>query len=177
MSKNERIAAMKNLVILMICVLALSGAVLAQTIKTPTFSGYGVRVEKIRSTTVDISNKDARMYRTNLRNAAKGGVNFAGHYILTSWGCGTNCNVGAIIDARNGKVFFPAQLAGFGVGFESWLGDDDPLEFKPGSKLLILKGYANSELDKEHPVGGYYYLFWNGTALKQIKFVRKSDKA
>ena len=140
------------------CILLLTCEILAQ--KTPTFSQYTVPVEKIRSITVDISTRSARMYRTNLRNAAKEGVNFAGHYIVTTWGCGTNCQVGAIIDARNGRVYFPAQLAGFGVGFESWLGEDDPLEFKPDSKLLILKGYDNSELNKEHPVGGYYYLVW-----------------
>jgi hypothetical protein len=95
---------------------------------------------------------------------------------LTSWGCGTNCNDAAIIDARSGRVFFPPQLAGFGVGFESWLGSDDPLEFKPGSSLLILKGYPPSELNKEHPSGGYLYYVWNGSALHQIKFVKKTDK-
>lgn len=167
---------MKDLLILVILTLMVAATGSAQKGKTPTFAENGVRIERIKSINVDLSsNKNARMYRTNLRNAAKGGVNFAGHFIVTSWGCGTNCNEGAIIDARNGKVFFPTQLAGFGVGFESWLGDDDPLEFKPGSKLLILKGYASSELNKEHPSGGYYYFIWNGTSLRQIKFVKKSD--
>lgn len=174
-TKDERIAAMKNLAMSIFFILPLSWGVLAQQSNTPTFSQYAVRTEKIKSITVDISTRNARMYRTNLRNAAKEGVNFAGYYILTSWGCGTNCNEAAIIDARNGKVYFPAQLAGFGVGFESWLGDDDPLEFKPGSKLLILKGYSPSELNKEHPVGGYHYFVWNGTTLQKIKFVKKSD--
>jgi hypothetical protein len=159
------------------CVLLFSTSIPAQGQRVPTFAQHRVRVEQLRSVNVDLSsNKDARRFRTNLRNAAKDGVNFAGHYILTSWGCGTNCNDAAVIDAHNGKVYFPRQLAGFGLGFESWLGNDDPLEFNPGSSLLILKGYAPSELNKKHPSGGYFYYVWTGSALRQIKFVKKTDK-
>ncbi|MEP7075943.1 MAG: hypothetical protein ABI878_09040 [Acidobacteriota bacterium] len=165
---------MKNLLLLAVFVPLLSVGTTAQT-GIPTSAAHGVKVERIPSIKVDLSTKDARMFRTNLRNAAKDGVNFAGHFVLTSWGCGTNCNHAGIIDARNGRVFFPTPLAGFGVGFESWLGEDDPLEFKPGSRLLILKGYSPNELNKEHPSGGYFYYLWNGTALRQIKFVKKSD--
>ncbi|MEP6847391.1 MAG: hypothetical protein ABI999_00950 [Acidobacteriota bacterium] len=165
---------MKNLLWLVALVPLLSVVIIAQR-GTPTFAAHSVKVERIPSIKVDLSTKDARMFRTNLRNAAEDGVNFAGHFVLTSWGCGTNCNDAAIIDARNGKVFFPKELAGFGVGFEMWLGDDEPLDFKPGSNLLILKGYSPNELNKEHPSGGYFYYIWNGTALRQIKFVKKGD--
>src|SRR4051812_38998112 len=80
---------------------------------TPTFTQYAVKVEKIENIKVNLrSHKYANSYRTNLRNAAKEGVNFAGHYILTTWGCGTNCSQTAIIDARNGQVFFPEELGG-----------------------------------------------------------------
>ncbi len=109
---------MKMNKLLLLAALALSISSVASGQKLPTFSQYKTPVDKKRVITVDLkSHKDARMFRTNLRNAAKGGVNFAGHYVLTGWGCGTNCSQWAIIDARNGRVYFPKQFAGVGFGF------------------------------------------------------------
>jgi len=50
------------------------------------------------------SHPEAYKYRTHLKNETKKGVNFAGHYIITSHGCGTNCYVYWIINAKTGKV-------------------------------------------------------------------------
>ena len=152
---------MKSLAMLNVCILLLSVGARAQ--KPPTFSQYRVRVERIRSVKVDLSSKNARMYRTNLRNAAKGGVNFAGHYVITSWGCGINCNEAAIIDARNGKVYFPKMLEGIAYSVDS--DDDELLKYKRDSKLLI----------HNHGGGDIDYFVWNGTTLRRIKFVKKSD--
>ena len=95
-----------KIVLLVALFLAFSSDGFAQS--TPTLTQYAVKVENIKNVRVNLkSHKNANMFRTNLRNAAKEGVNFAGHYILTTWGCGTNCTQSAIIDARNGRVFFP----------------------------------------------------------------------
>jgi len=37
----------------------------------------------------------------------KGGVNFAGHFIVANWGCGTGCSQFVIVDAINGIVYAP----------------------------------------------------------------------
>src|SRR5262249_53275288 len=59
------------------------------------------------------SHKDARTFRTRLREAAAEGPNFAGHMIVATWGCGTSCQTVALIDARNGRVYFgPTAAAG-----------------------------------------------------------------
>src|SRR5215207_9403419 len=88
-------------------VLALGSVGYAQSTE-PAFTRYAAKVIKPRNVRVNLrSHKNANRFRTNLRSAAKGGVNFAGHYILTTWGCGTNCSQSAIIDARTGRVFFP----------------------------------------------------------------------
>jgi len=97
--------------------LALASVGFAQS-KTPTFERYAAKVETIKNVKVNLkSHKYANMFRTNLRNAAKEGVNFAGHYILTTWGCGTNCSQTAVIDARSGRVFFPEILTEIGIGY------------------------------------------------------------
>ena len=43
-------------------------------------------------------------FRTRLTDAAKGGVNFAGHYALAQFGCGMGCTQGYMIDLTNGQV-------------------------------------------------------------------------
>jgi hypothetical protein len=47
----------------------------------------------------------AMMYRTQLRNQAPKGPNFAGHFTIAEWGCGSNCQAHMIIDAITGKVY------------------------------------------------------------------------
>ena len=102
--------------------------------KTPTFARYPAKVEKFKNIRVNLqSNKRARMFRTNLRNDAKEGVNFAGHYILATWGCGTNCGDSAIINARNGRVYFPRELEGTGSGFCDLPDETETLVVKPNS--------------------------------------------
>ncbi len=174
---------MSKLLILAAVLLSFSSIAFGQ--KVPTFSQYRTAVDKKRVITVDLkSHKDARMFRTNLRNAAKGGVNFAGHYVLTGWGCGTNCSQWAIIDARNGRVYFPKQFAGVGFGFcelpenalpkdAPGIGDEDagPIYAKANSRLVILTGYPGGGLDDEKVKCGNYFYEWNGTSLKQIKLV------
>jgi len=50
----------------------------------------------------------AREYRTEITEQASDGINYAGHYTVAKWGCGTNCIGFAIIDAINGKVVYYA---------------------------------------------------------------------
>lgn len=153
--------------------LAASLTGLAQS-TTPTFTQYAAKVEKINNVKVNLkSHKYANTYRTNLRNAAKEGVNFAGHYILTTWGCGTNCAQSAIIDARNGHVFFPEELGGSIFGFCELPDNTEPIVYKANSRLLVLSGFKNGDLDKKDGRCGIYYLEWTGTKFKQVKFVEK----
>lgn len=55
-----------------------------------------------------LDSKRVRMYRTVLREGAKQGPNFAGHYTIVTWGAGLGVFSMAVIDAKTGKVYFPA---------------------------------------------------------------------
>lgn len=175
----------KRSLILAAVITAAAFSVSAQ--RVPRFSQYAVKVERHSNIKVDLkSDKDARMFRTNLRNAAKGGVNFAGRYVLTGWGCGTNCSQWAMIDARNGKVFFPKTFAGVGGGLcdlpKNSLPVDSPKQdepeypdvvvFKPNSRLVVVNGYAGGDLENSNAQCGTYYFEWTGTRLRQIKFLK-----
>ena len=162
-----------KIVLLAAFLLAFSSIGFAQS-PTPTFTRYAVKVEKKKNVRVNLrSHRDANKFRTNLRNAAKEGVNFAGHYILTTWGCGTNCSQSAIIDARNGRVFFPDQLEGAGFGFCELPDDTEPVVFQADSRLLVLNGFKGGDLSQENAPCGIYYLEWTGRNFKQVQFVEK----
>jgi hypothetical protein len=45
-----------------------------------------------------------RVYRTKLREGAAQGPNFAGRYTVVVWGCGSGCQIVAVVDARTGRL-------------------------------------------------------------------------
>ena len=63
----------------------------------------------------------AKIYRTVLREGAKEGPNFAGHYTVVMWGCGSDCMEVAVVDAKTGRVYFapftvtPSMGADYGI--------------------------------------------------------------
>jgi hypothetical protein len=101
------------------------------------------------------------------------GPNFAGHYTVTHWGCGSNCWSIAIIDARNGNVYFPRGLPSLGVGIVLE-GDNDekPLRFDLRSRLLIAEGFPFFA-ERENLEGGRYYFKWENNRLRLIHMIRK----
>ena len=46
----------------------------------------------------------AKHFRIRLTEGAKHGPNFAGIYTVVEWGCGTNCQQVAVVDARTGRL-------------------------------------------------------------------------
>ena len=62
--------------------------------------------------------------------------NFAGHYILFNWGCGSPCQMNAIVDAINGKTM---------ATFSTSLGVD----FRADSYLIIREPPLNRVYDKK----------------------------
>ncbi|HUF02686.1 MAG TPA: hypothetical protein VMM38_00770 [Aridibacter sp.] len=132
----------------------------------PKFEDHTTEIWNGTAKAVDLnSHKDARMFRTRLQEARNEGVNFAGHYILTYWGCGTNCLVGAVIDGKTGKVFFPEEMAGLGVGLPGTDIEAEAVEFRKDSLMLIVRG-ALSDDDGV----GTHYLVWEGDRFRKLKF-------
>lgn len=141
----------------------------------PSFNQYAVKAEGIRNISVNLSShKNARNFRTNLRNSAGKGVNFAGHFVIGTWGCGTNCTESGIIDGRTGRVFFPPELQGAGSGFCDLPDDRELLTYHANSRLLVLSGFKNGEIDTPNSPCGIYYLEWTGVRFRQVRFIRKT---
>lgn len=131
---------------------ALSGA--AKAAPPLHFSDYPITEHYTGPTTKPIlAKKQDKEFRTKLQAAARQGPNFAGHYIVTTFGCGSSCVMGAIINAKNGMVTW--------IPFTVCCGDDadpaPPIDFRPDSALMIIKGMRN-----ERDNGTFYYLLRKG---------------
>jgi hypothetical protein len=138
--------------------------------KTPQFNDFRVR-ERFRGNAVPVQllTRQARTYRTVLREGAKKGPNFAGHYTIVTWGCGSSCIQFAIVDARTGRVYFPPFYVAFGSNLRGKsLRDREPLRFRRDSRLLIVTGSRN-----EKGEGVYFYEWVNGT----LKLIRAQARA
>jgi hypothetical protein len=71
-----------------------------------------------RPAAVDLASAEyGRMYRTKLREGAAAGPNFAGYYTVVMWGCGTGCQVVAVVDARTGRLSRETLLTANGVRY------------------------------------------------------------
>lgn len=118
----------------------------AQGQSFPRFESYSIsqrytgRVARVNLR----SHPDAKLFRTRLREAAKNKPNFAGHYILATWGCGASCNTVALIDAKTGNVYF----APFYVSASS--------DFRLDSRLFMLNP---SMIDAWLSGGNFYDIY------------------
>lgn len=103
--------------------------------------------------------------RTQIRTQAANGPNFAGHFTLAKWGCGSPCLAFVIIDARSGTVYDP----GFSVGCADKKGMGANIEFKVSSSLLITTGFS-----QEGGCGTDFYE-WDGRSLNFLHFQPRPD--
>jgi len=135
-----------------------------------------------RAAPVDLASHPlASRFRTRLREAAGKGPNFAGHYTIASWGCGSGCLQYAIVDARNGRVFFPPQarfVDKMRVTEPEHLSYEDVLRryFRRDSALFMVVGrpLAGSPLDGNDE--GIFYYAWTGTERRLVRFLRSEKK-
>lgn len=170
---------MRNrLLLALLCLCLCAAPSFAQDGAAPKFDDYAAPVFNGRAAALKLTTPLARNYRTRLREGARRALNFAGRYKLHTWSCGTGCLQTAFIDVQTGNVFFPAELNGFIVCFfqpEAANDLEDALQFRKGSRLLVMSGYPYSERGKDEPKKGLYYYEWTGAELKLLKFVEKSE--
>ena len=54
----------------------------------------------------------AGQFRTAISKGAKARANFAGHFALVSWGCGSY----VVVDSQSGRVYEPSELVNVEIG-------------------------------------------------------------
>lgn len=99
-----------------------------------------------------------KSYRTMIRTAAASGkVNFAGHYILSAFGCGGGCLQIFALDARSGEVHWLPFTVSWGPDDKLFDTEIMPLDYRVDSALVVVAGSRN-----EHGHGVYHYVFEHG---------------
>jgi hypothetical protein len=132
----------------------------------PSFKAYHVPVPQLaESPKLDLkSSSTARMYRTLLRQQVAKGPNFAGHYRVAVWGCGTSCANFAIVNLKTGRViqledFYATSTVYFGLDnqavFHDSQSEDEAFGFRKDSKLLVILGDLNEDESRE---GAFYFV-------------------
>ncbi len=135
--------------------------------RAPRFKDYPVNeMYKGKNAPLVLSKKD-REYRTKLNEASLEKPNFAGHFILTAFGCGASCLMGAAIDAKTGKVYwFPHTICCWSATVSDQF---MPIEFRLDSKLIVFSGLRNEIAGDE---GAHFYKFENGQ-FQHLRSVHK----
>lgn len=161
----------------------------------PRFEDYPAPAAKIaRPAPVDLrGNKAARRFRSALGEAQKAGPNFAGHYTIAGWGCGTGCLDWGVIDQASGKVTFDPRIRTLENLADDWdrykettriyaqrganKADFDQLLFRPDSALLITLGAPGEDGTREDGTradgtrNGIAYWRWSGRRFTRVHFV------
>lgn len=132
----------------------------------PQFADYPVRnIFKGKPAQVQIKTAAARRFRTRLKDDSRQGPNFAGHYTVVFWGCGSGCAELAIVDAITGKVFWlPLDEIDIPDGPQV----KPNRNFRLDSKLLII---TRAQYDGRGTFTAYYYILDN-QRLRLIKQAR-----
>jgi hypothetical protein len=143
--------------------------------QAPTFPAYRVTSsETVENPKLDLkSNPIARQYRTVLREQITQGPNFAGHYRVAVWGCGSSCSMFAVVNLHTGRVITPegfSHTSGVYFGLDNqklfpeaqrdyWL-----LGFTKDSRLLVVLG----DLDEDESREGAFYFVLDRERLRLI---------
>jgi hypothetical protein len=107
----------------------------------PKFSDYPADIYKGKVAKPILDTADKREFKTRINEAAKGKVDFAGHFIVAEWGCGASCLGGAVIDAKTGVV----TMIPWSTCCTMWNGDADRIQRKADSRLIAFVGMINEE--------------------------------
>ncbi len=148
----------KNSPILAVLLISLVPTVLNAEPNEPTFEQYRIETKfNSKAAPVDLkSAPGASRFRTVLLAGAKKGPNFAGHYTIVEWGCGSSCTSIAVVDVINGRIVFPDEISPLffpGLPEGNQLVDQYKISYKKDSCLLIVNGIPSNK----HKVGSYYY--------------------
>jgi hypothetical protein len=105
-------------------------------------------------------------FRTQIKDQCKDkGIDFAGHFTLVQWGCGTECAETAIVDRITGSIFYSKLNEPYNFAFNT-------IKCKSNSTMVIMndwmiegfKGYVYCD----RPYWKLKVANWSGTKFKLL---------
>ena len=109
-----------------------------------------------------------REFRSRILDGAKLPPNFAGHYRIVQWGCGSDCVDFVTVDLNTGDVYDPPFNSLWVDAFtERWRGEG--LIHKVNSRLLVPEGCPSERC-------GRFYYEWTGHDFKLLTYTKKAPQ-
>jgi len=125
------------------------------------------------------SNAVATTYRTVIRQQMREGSNFAGHYRVAVWGCGSSCARFAVVNLKTGRVITADgiyNVSGVHFAADGFLPDAETefggFRFRKDSRLLVLLGAVNEDDSREEV---FYYVL-KGAKLELLHKTNATHK-
>jgi hypothetical protein len=86
-------------------------------------------------------------FRSVILEGARKGPNFAGHYTIVSWGCGSGCVSFVVADAISGNVYHAVPFVALGIPYQGTASGREfkGLDYRPNSSLLIADGCPENQ--------------------------------
>lgn len=149
-----------------VCVLVMVGAgSWAQQPKArPDFKAFAVEKVFTGAPSAPKLSRNRWTFRTMIREGAKSKVEFAGHYTVPRWGCGSGCSTFVIVDSITGAVFNGFNVADLPSAWIEKHGEQEQMEFRPNSRLIKINGCIN-----EQNCGFYDYVMIEGKGLRLLR--------
>jgi hypothetical protein len=130
-----------------------------QALAAPRFVDFPATPYRGKPAGVHLRDAKSREYASALRTASHQPTNFAGRYVLATWGCGASCIMGAAIDAKTGAVaWVPFTVCCWNLEIT------EPLEYRRESRLLIVHG----SLDEQGAGSAVHYYEFDGTRFAPV---------
>ncbi|SRR6266404_2565389 len=117
-----------------------------------------------------LASRDARRFRTSVREHASDPPNFAGHYVVVDIGCGAACVQFFIVDSITGRVFTPPFYLVWGL-----MDDQQELvsqyqpQYRVNSRLLVAFG------SQQNNGKGVYFYKWQNNRFTLVHRALKKD--
>lgn len=127
-----------------------------------SFQNYSVKVEREKPVSPKAETSIARENISVIRVALQHGPNFAGHYTVADWGCGTSCAAFVIVDDRTGRIYEPPEIS---KGVD--LGVAGP-EFRQDSSLMVVTNCPPPTMYGLKNCRRKFYR-WDGSHLRLLK--------
>jgi hypothetical protein len=140
---------------------------LAAAAQIPTLEGFHVaQVFRGPAAKPVLHTQVQKRFATEIRKQAVAPPNFAGHYKIVEFDCGTSCVSMVVADLATGNVYDgPFIILGYGSNCE-YEGGFNELEYRASSRLLVARG-CPEDVDKDC---GTYYFEWQGDHFAKLRF-------
>lgn len=137
---EELVGVWKRIAVLLL-VLSIVWPGWARAQASPSYSSYKTRPWNGKRVPVKIRTGFDKSFRTRLHYAGNLAPNFAGHWVLTAWGCGTECLMGAVVDLETGHVVdFPFSVCCWGQAVDD---KHQAIDFRKDSRLIPFRAVRN----------------------------------